>query len=349
MSPGTQSASYVFPAERFLPPSVFARITDLRLERPDLVREELSRRKRRRVLAPDGRLVLLAADHPARYLTNVGADATAMGDRLQFLARILRVLQGSRVDGLMATADVVDEVVLANVVHRERTGKSLLDDRILVGSMNRMGLSGFQAEMLDRMTAYRTARRVKEMGLDGGKLLLRFAPGDASDRLCLETQEACAVAMEELQDEGLWIFLEPLAVAKGEKSYKTVMDPDALIKAVSAGAALSHCSTRTWIKIPVTRDYGRVVRATTCPILMLGGESTGKPEALLEDFGRGMRAGPNVRGALVGRNVLWPGAEDPAVIAEAISAIVHDGAEAAKALAAAAPRRDQGLGAFGGG
>jgi len=51
-----------------------------------LAKEELAKRKKREVLAPDGKLVILAADHPARSVTRVGQHATAMGHRLDYWA-----------------------------------------------------------------------------------------------------------------------------------------------------------------------------------------------------------------------------------------------------------------------
>jgi hypothetical protein len=45
-----------------------------------------------------------------------------------------------------------------------------------------------------------------------------------------------------------------------------------------------------------------------------------------------MAAGQNVRGALVGRNVLHPGREDPSAVADAVSKIVHQNFTAEKAL-----------------
>jgi hypothetical protein len=36
-----------------------------------------------------------------------------------------------------------------------------------------------------------------------------------------------------------------------------------------------------------------------------------------------MKAGSNIRGALVGRNVTFPGKDDPLAIASAVSGIVH--------------------------
>jgi hypothetical protein len=55
-----------------------------------------------------------------------------------------------------------------------------------------------------------------------------------------------------------------------------------------------------------------------------------------------MAAGTNVRGALVGRNVLYPGADDPLAIAEAAGGIVHRGwsVEEATRSMATTPVRD---------
>jgi hypothetical protein len=47
-----------------------------------------------------------------------------------------------------------------------------------------------------------------------------------------------------------------------------------------------------------------------------------------------MAAGANVRGAMIGRNVLYPGVDDPRAVAAAVSAIVHEGAGVDEALAA---------------
>ena len=68
-----------------------------------------------------------------------------------------------------------------------------------------------------------------------------------------------------------------------------------------------------------------MARATTLPILLLGGESAGDPAPFLRQLASAMAAGPNVRGALVGRNVLYPGDEDPLAMAEAAGGIVHEG------------------------
>ena len=45
----------------------------------------------------------------------------------------------------------------------------------------------------------------------------------------------------------------------------------------------------------------------------------------LAELAAGLKAGPNVRGALVGRNVLFPGDGDPLAAAEAAGGLVHRG------------------------
>src|SRR5207247_469426 len=225
----------------FLTEETFAKLTELRVEQPKLVREELKKRKRREVLAPDGKLVILAADHPARSVTRVGDRPTAMGHRLDYLGRIVRVLAASQIDGLMATSDLIDEVVLANYLAKQRGGRGFLDNKVLIGSMNRTGLAGTEHEMMDRTSSYMTGKRIKEMHLDGAKLLWRWVPtGERNDRYALETLERVAKADEELAELNLPAFVEPLPVLKTETGYKTDLRTDNIIRAVGVASALGY-------------------------------------------------------------------------------------------------------------
>jgi len=56
-----------------------------------------------------------------------------------------------------------------------------------------------------------------------------------------------------------------------------------------------------------------------------------------------LQAGTNVRGALVGRNVLYPGTEDPLAMADAAGGIIHEGWTVEKALASMTETRGAGL------
>ena len=66
----------------------------------------------------------------------------------------------------MATSDLIDEIALANYLVKKRGGKGFLDDKVLIGSMNRTGLAGTEHEMMDRPSSYMTGKRIKDMNLD---------------------------------------------------------------------------------------------------------------------------------------------------------------------------------------
>ena len=104
---------------------------------------------------------------------------------------------------------------------------------------------------------------------------------------------------------------------------------------------LDFLATNPPAKDPYGDGFDRVARATTLPILLLGGPARESPLHTLDDFARGMAAGANVRGAIIGRNLLFPGDGDPLPMCRALTRIVHHGAsldEAAQVLAEE-PRR----------
>ncbi len=315
--------NFIYQTRKFFTDDVWDKLSDIRIKQPNLFQERMQKRTQREHLAPDGKLVILAADHPARMVTNVGPNAVGMGDRFEYLGRCARVMMASSVDGIMGTADVIEDLVLLDSLYEQKHGKSFLDNRILIACMNRGGLSGARYEMFDRVTAYRDVKKIKELKLDGAKLLLRLAVPDPYDRYCIQTMEECARGIDACHECGLPIFLEPLPVRQMDGKYQTIMQADDLIRVIGVAAGLSHSSSNIWMKIPYVENYHRVCLAYSGPILMLGGESTGNPVTIIEQFVRGMGEGLNVRGALVGRNVLFPGDDDPAAVAEAICKLVH--------------------------
>ncbi len=324
--------NYIFQTRRFLTDDLWDKLADLRVKHPTLIQERMEKRKQRKTIAPNGKLVILAADHPARMVTNVGQEPTAMGNRFDYLGRCARVLMASAVDGIMATADVIEDLFLLDSLYEEKNGKSFLDHRVLIACMNRSGLAGAKYELLDRMTAYRDVKKIKSLKLDGAKLLMRLAIPDPYDRYAIQTMEECARSIEACNEENMPVFLEPLPVQQIDGNYKLVFEADALIKVMGVATGLSHSSANLWLKIPYVKDYHRVAHAFSGPILMLGGESTGNPVGVIEQFECGMGEGENVRGALVGRNVLYPGADDPAATAAAVCAVVYDGMTANQAV-----------------
>ena len=309
-----------FLEREFLPASALAKITEVRVADPECTLRTARERKRRSKLTFDGKLNILAADHPARRVTKVGDDPIKMADRHGYLARILRVLQSDVIDGVMATMDVLEDLLILHHLILEADGPGLLDNKLLIASLNRGGLAGASWEMDDPITGASPAL-CASLNLDGGKLLMRLCDEETNS---LNTMLYCSKAITEMNALGLPTFLEPLPVVKDNKNYKVIKTAEALAKIVGVASALGDSSHHLWLKLPYCENYSVVAGATTLPILLLGGESVGDATPLLREIAAGLAAGSNVRGALVGRNVLYPGAEDPLVVAQAAGSIIHD-------------------------
>ncbi|MDX1521901.1 MAG: hypothetical protein R3264_09765, partial [Anaerolineae bacterium] len=96
-------------------------------------------------------------------------------------------------------------------------------------------------------------------------------------------------------------------------------------------------------KVPYCDEFRRVTMATTQPMLMLGGPSREDPRSTYQDFAAAMATRANVRGAMVGRNVSFPGREDPAAAAQAIHRIIHNGISADEAIEVTIDSRDNAI------
>ena len=308
--------------EDFLDPSVLDTITDVRIHHPAVIEAEARRRRKRTRLTRDGKMVLVALDHPARGVTRVGNRELAMADRYELLARARRVMSDPNLDGLLAASDVVEEMLILSHLERMATGKSFLDGRVLVGSMNRGGLSETIFEMDDTFTSF-TARRLAQLRCDGGKMLYRL---DGNDPSSLKTITACAEAINSLRQFNLPAFLEPLVVERKEGSYRPLNDVASIVRNCGIASAMGESSSRVWLKLPYCKDFSQVCRATTLPILLLGGPARENPSEVLSDFFDGMSSGARVRGAIIGRNLLFPSDGDPLPMCRALTSMVHEDA-----------------------
>src|SRR6478735_9297460 len=137
-----------------------------------------------------------AAVHGARGMLGTGGDLMAMADRRSLLERLLTALADPSVDGVLGSPDVVEELLLLGA----------LEDKLVIGSMNRGGLDGASWTMDDRFTGY-DAASIQANRLDGGKMLLRI---DDRDPSTAGTLEGCAQAVSQLADRGLLAMVEPL-------------------------------------------------------------------------------------------------------------------------------------------
>ena len=307
---------------------LYQRLTDLRAHAPHKALELARSRRRRRLLAPydqlsDGtagsRLFLVAADHTARGALGVGGDPLRMADRRDLLSRLCIALSHPGVDGLLATADIVDDLLLLGSL---TPGSSLLDGKVVFGSMNRGGLSGSAWELDDPITAYHAAG-IYKMNLDGGKLLLRI---DRNDPATLKTIYQCARAIRILtsQKSPVAVMLEPLpAYRDGKGVLRIDTSPEALIDAITIASGIGPTSAHTWLKLPPpTSDPHRVFAASSLPVLLLGGDPGTRGDELLASWEEAMEA-PTVRGLVAGRSLIYPADDDVEGWVDRAARIVH--------------------------
>jgi DhnA family fructose-bisphosphate aldolase class Ia len=266
-------------------------LRELRARRPDAIAETAHRRNRRPLLGDDGRLMLIAADHPARGALRVRGDGAAMADRTELLRRLIVALGRPGVDGVLGTADILEDLLLLGA----------LEHKVVVGSMNRGGLQGAAFELDDRFTGY-DADTIAGMGFDGGKMLCRI---DLSDGGSVATLESCAAAVTGLAQHGLMAMLEPFMSSRSNGVVRNDLSADAVIRSVAIASGLGATSSFTWLKLPVVNDMDRVMAATTLPALLLGGDPSDAPERTYAAWEKAL-ALPGVRGLVVGRALLYP-------------------------------------------
>jgi tagatose-1,6-bisphosphate aldolase len=236
--------------------------------------------------------MILAADHTARGMLAAGGDPLAVADRYTLLDRLIRGLATPGVDGVMASADILEELAFLGA----------LNEKVAIGTMNRGGIIGARWELDDRLTSY-DPQHIEDNGLDGGKLLLRIEDTDAG---VAGTIEMAAALTTDLASRKLMCMIEPLPYLKDDNGVaKLDTSVEKLVKVVAIASGLGAISAYTWLKIPAVDDMAVVAGATTMPILLLGGDPGANAPAVFDRMRRAM-AEPNVRGIVAGRALLYP-------------------------------------------
>ncbi|WP_136053854.1 deoxyribose-phosphate aldolase, partial [Microbacterium sp. K24] len=265
-------------------------------------------RRRRPLLGGDGRLFIIAADHPARGSLGVGSRGFAMGSRVSLLERLAAALERPGVDGVLGTPDIIEDLALLGA----------LDDKVVVGSMNRGGLQGATFEMDDRFTAYNVPSMVRD-DIDLAKLLVRVNLEDAGTASVLEN---AAAAVSAAAAERLPVLLEPFMSCWRDGRIVNDLSTDAVIRSVAIAAGLGDSSAYTWLKLPVVADMERVAEAATMPTLLLGGDPTSAQDEVFASWQNAL-ALPGMRGLVVGRTLLYPHDDDVVGAVDIAASLVH--------------------------
>jgi len=282
-----------------------AELVAIRAHRPDAIAVAAARRRRPGSLVDShGRLMMIAADHPARGALRAGERPLAMADRADLLDRLVLALSRPGVNGVLGTPDVLEDLLLLGA----------LDGKVVVGSMNRGGLAGTAFEIDDRFTAY-DAASIAESGFEGGKMLVRIDPEDAATAATLES---CARAVGDLAGNRLMAMVEPFISHRVDGRVRNELTADAMIRAMTVAAGLGRTSARTWLKVPIVDEMERAMAATTLPALILGGEVAADMDKAFASWSKAL-ALPTVQGLVIGRSLLYPPNDD---VAGAVDAAV---------------------------
>jgi DhnA family fructose-bisphosphate aldolase class Ia len=278
-----------------------AELVRTRARHPEAVAEAAARRARRPLVGDSGRLMIVAADHPARGALGVSGRRFAMANRADLLERLCLALSRPGVDGVLATADILDDLLLLGA----------LENKVVMGSMNRGGLQGARFELDDRFTGHRP-EDIERLGFDAGKLLLRI---DYDDPGSLTTLESSARAVDAMAARRLPVFVEPfISHRTDEGALRNDLSAEAVTRSIAIASGLGGTSAYTWLKLPVTEnpdDMAEVMETSTLPAVLLGGEVGDDQDGAYEKW-RGALQLPTVRGLVVGRSLLYPADGDVA-------------------------------------
>lgn len=269
----------------------FSKLRELRAAHPEKLAEVYSKRGRRDVIQGDGRLFIIAADHPARNAVAVRNDPRAMENRYDLLNRLATALSRPGVDGVLGTPDIIDDLALLGC----------LEGKLVVGSLNRGGLRGASFEMDDRITGYDINGIVRDK-LDFAKMLNRINLNDAGTSNMLEISHK---AVSNAAAARIPIMLEPFMSEWVDGKIKNNLSTDAVIDSIGIASALGNSSAYSWMKLPVVENMARVMESTTLPTLLLGGDPVGDQNETYASWEKALEL-PGVRGLVIGRSLLYP-------------------------------------------
>ncbi len=285
-----------------------ASLRETRARLPELVRNRHASRHRRPVAGHDGRLLLIDADAPAAANLAAGDDPRALADRGELLFRLVTALQHPGVDGVIAAADIIDDLLLLEV----------LEDRLAIGAMNHGGLAGSVLSPDSRFTGY-DADTVVVGHLDGGRMEMRIDP---LDLVTVGAIEACGRAVTALAAGSVLALVAPSWCYRATDGLVPDHSTDALVRAVDVASGLGGRSQFTWLLVPPVDDLAHVMAATTLPALLIADESGAADPRLPALLGV-----PGVRGMVVPSGMLYPPDGDVTTVVGTVADLVHPRAE----------------------
>ena len=305
-----------FECKEFLDDSIFQKLNEIKVFHPEVIEQEAE--MRRKPGFPHQRLVFAAADHNARMINEYKGNPIGLSNRREYLTRLVRMLESDKIDGIEATPDILEDLVILNKLRREAGEKAFLKGKMLIGTVNRGGLKNTVWEMDDLPSCF-TVERLWKLRFDGVKFMLRINPGDERSKYTLRY---CAETVNEAERYGMPVFIEALYVETENGRLALRTDTESLCKVTGVTGALGCTGANKWLELPLNSEYQVPTSATTCPVLVVPDEKESEPEAVVAEYTKEIGLNYNIRGILLGRNVMYNDA-DPLPIAEAIADAWH--------------------------
>ena len=230
-------------------PSGSHELVETRVRRPERDRRGGAPRGRRRasLLGEHGRLMIVAADHPARGALRRRRPTAGHGrPRRPAATGSCLALSRPGVDGVLGTADILEDLLLLGA----------LDGKVVIGSMNRGGLAGTVVRDRRPLHRLRRRRRSRPAGLRGRQDAAAHRPrrpGHRSPRC-----EACAhggrrAGRARADGDGRAVHLPPGRRAGPQRPHRRGRDP----RRRRSPPGSARTSAYTWLKVPVVEDMER--------------------------------------------------------------------------------------------
>lgn len=251
-------------------------------------------RRLNRILARDGRALIVAMDH--------GAIQGPKG--LERPGEVIRQVEAGGADAILTTYGIA-----------RAFGKELARLGLIIRTDG--GASTIGPDVSDSSGLY-TVEDALRLGADA--LCVTAFPGSRHEEATLET---LARVIRQAHAWGLPVMAEmvPGGFDSGPE-FRT-------LRSVSVAARVAAELGADWVKTSYVPGFEQVIATCYVPVVVLGGPGKADPRATLEMARAAMDAGAS--GATIGRNI-WQ-AENPTGMAAALAAIIHEGATVDAALA----------------
>lgn len=284
----------------------WSRIVTQRVRRPETIADRLSSRRRPEQPVPtDGQLVLITCNHKIDPRTGDHID------RRELLDRIIEALSIPEVDGVVASADLLEELTLLNVLEHRLAFCTASGDPY-VGATSGLASAG---------TGLSSAT-IATSRFDGAQLTQRWG---AAGTLRASQPWSIAADVAELAAYNLPTILDlritdPRGRAEFDTTWSEWIEPlHATTSALSTGAGV-------WLTVPAISGLAHLAEATGFPVLMRDTDVPIHPTAWQGFFAEDLPL--TIRGMMPGVSALFPlegsVAEATATIARSVRNRVAD-------------------------